>query len=210
MGLVGRALAWSCHVSVRLTSVAVYCGSSPGADPGFAAAADFLGRMLSRRGIRVIYGGGNVGLMGVLADAARDEGGEVHGVITRALEAKEIAHPSLTSLKVVETMHERKAAMADLADGFVMMPGGFGTLDEFFEVVTWTQLGVHVKPCGILNVNGFFDPLLAQLAHAAEQQFLRPDHRDLVIVEPDPARLIDRMGSWVPVVVDKWLDRSER
>ena len=197
-------------MSVSLTSVAVYCGSSPGLDPGFAAAAGALGRSLARRGIRVVYGGGHVGLMGVLADAARSEGGEVHGVITRALEAKEIAHPSLTSLKVVETMHERKAAMADLADGFVMMPGGFGTLDEFFEVVTWTQLGVHAKPCGILNVNGFFDPLLAQLAQAAEQRFLRSDHRDLVIVEQDPDRLIDRLGSWVPVVVDKWLDRSER
>jgi uncharacterized protein (TIGR00730 family) len=197
-------------VSASLTSVAVYCGSSSGADPGFAAAAGSLGRLLARRGIRVVYGGGHVGLMGVLADAARSEGGEVHGVITRALEAKEIAHPGLTSLKVVETMHERKAAMADLADGFVMMPGGFGTLDEFFEVVTWTQLGVHVKPCGILNVNGFFDPLLAQLARAAEQQFLRSDHRDLVIVESDPARLVDRMGSWAPVVVDKWLDPSER
>lgn len=197
-------------MSASLTSVAVYCGSSPGADPGFTAAAGVLGRSLARRGIRVVYGGGHVGLMGVLADAAQSEGGEVHGVITRALEAKEIAHPSLTSLKVVETMHERKAAMADLADGFVMMPGGFGTLDEFFEVVTWTQLGVHVKPCGILNVNGFFDPLLAQIAQAAEQRFLRPDHRDLVIVEQDPDRLIDRLGSWVPVVVDKWLDRSER
>jgi uncharacterized protein (TIGR00730 family) len=197
-------------VSASLTSVAVYCGSSSGVDPGFAAAAGSLGRLLARRGIRVVYGGGHVGLMGVLADSARSEGGEVHGVITRALEAKEIAHPGLTSLKVVETMHERKAAMADLADGFVMMPGGFGTLDEFFEVVTWTQLGVHVKPCGILNVNGFFDPLLAQLARAAEQQFLRSDHRDLVIVEPDPARLVDRMGSWAPVVVDKWLDPSER
>ena len=197
-------------MSVSLTSVAVYCGSSPGADPGFAAAAGSLGRLLARRGIRVVYGGGHVGLMGVLADAARGEGGEVHGVITRALEAKEIAHPSLTSLRVVETMHERKAAMADLADGFVMMPGGFGTLDEFFEVVTWTQLGVHVKPCGILNVNGFFDPLLLQLAQAADQRFLRPHHRDLVIVEPDPALLIDRMGSWAPVVLDKWLDPSER
>lgn len=197
-------------MSASLTSVAVYCGSSPGADPVFAAAAGSLGRSLARRGIRVVYGGGHVGLMGVLADAAQGEGGEVHGVITRALEAKEIAHQSLTTLKVVETMHERKAAMADLADGFVMMPGGFGTLDEFFEVVTWTQLGVHVKPCGILNVNGFFDPLLAQVARASEQRFLRPDHRDLVIVEPDPDRLIDRLGSWVPVVVDKWLDRSER
>jgi uncharacterized protein (TIGR00730 family) len=197
-------------VSGSLTSVSVYCGSSPGADPGFAAAAGSLGRVLGCRGIRLVYGGGHVGLMGVLADATLGEGGEVHGVITRALEAKEIAHQGLTTLKIVETMHERKAAMADMADGFVMLPGGFGTLDEFFEVVTWTQLGVHVKPCGILNVNGFFDPLLALFARATEQQFLRPDHRDLVIVEPDPALLIDRLGLWAPVAGDKWLDRSER
>jgi uncharacterized protein (TIGR00730 family) len=197
-------------VSVRLTSVSVYCGSSPGADPGFAAAAGALGGLLARRGIRLVYGGGHVGLMGIVADAALGQGGEVHGVITRALEAKELAHRGLTTLTVVETMHERKAAMADMADGFVMLPGGFGTLDEFFEVVAWTQLGVHVKPCGILNVHGFFDPLLALFARATEQQFLRLDHRDLVIVEPDPARLIDRLGSWEPVVVDKWLNRSER
>jgi uncharacterized protein (TIGR00730 family) len=148
--------------------------------------------------------------MGVVADAALGEGGEVHGVITRALEQKEIAHRGLTMLTVVETMHERKAAMADMADGFLMLPGGFGTLDEFFEAVTWTQLGVHAKPCGALNVNGFFDPLLALLARAAEQRFLIPEHRDLVIVEADPAMMIDRLRSWVPVTVDKWLDRSER
>ena len=196
--------------SPALRAVAVYCGSNRGADPVYARAAASLGRLLAERGIRLVYGGGDVGLMGVLADAVRDAGGEVLGVITRALVDREVAHPGLTNLTVVETMHERKAAMADLADGFVMMPGGFGTLDEFFEVVTWTQLGVHVKPCGILNVNGFFDPLLAQIAQAAEQRFLRHDHRNLVIVEQDPDRLIDRLGSWVPVVVDKWLDRSER
>jgi uncharacterized protein (TIGR00730 family) len=188
----------------------VYCGSSPGADPQFAAAAAALGRLLARHGIRLIYGGGHVGLMGVVADAALSEGGEVHGVITQALEEKEIAHHGLTTLKVVETMHERKAAMADMADGFIMLPGGFGTLDEFFEAVTWTQLGVHAKPCGALNVNGFFDPLLGLFARATQQEFLRPEHRDLVIVEADPALMIRRLGSWVPLTVPKWLDRSER
>jgi uncharacterized protein (TIGR00730 family) len=197
-------------VPESLSSVCVYCGSSPGVDPGFRSAAASLGRLLARRGVRLVYGGGHVGLMGVVADAALGEGGEVHGVITRALEQKEIAHRGLTMLTVVETMHERKAAMADMADGFLMLPGGFGTLDEFFEAVTWTQLGVHAKPCGALNVNGFFDPLLALLARAAEQRFLIPEHRDLVIVEADPAMMIDRLRSWVPVTVDKWLDRSER
>jgi uncharacterized protein (TIGR00730 family) len=144
------------------------------------------------------------------SDAALGQGGEVYGVITRALEQREVAHRGLTALEVVETMHERKAAMADRADAFVMLPGGFGTLDEFFEVVTWTQLGIHAKPCGILNVNGFFDPLLALLETATQQQFLRAEHRDLVVTESDPGSLIERLGSWVPATVDKWLDRSQR
>ena len=148
--------------------------------------------------------------MGVLADAALAEGGEVHGVITRALEDKEIAHRGLTTLKVVETMHERKAAMADMADAFVMLPGGFGTLEEFLEVVTWTQLGIHTKPCGVLNVRGFFDPLVALFATATQQRFVREEHRDMVIVEPDPVTMLDQLGSWAPVTVDKWLDRSQR
>ena len=193
-----------------LLSVAVYCGSSPGADPRFTAAAAELGRLLAGHQIRLVYGGGHVGLMGVIADAVLAHGGEAHGVITRALEEKEIAHPGLTSLQVVETMHERKAAMADKADGFIMAPGGFGTLDEFFEVVTWTQLGIHVKPCGILNVNGYFDPLLALLQTATRERFLLPAHRDLVVAEPDPAALIERLGSWTGRAVDKWLDRSQR
>jgi uncharacterized protein (TIGR00730 family) len=193
-----------------LSSVAVYCGSSPGADPAFAAAAASLGRLLARHGIRLVYGGGQVGLMGVLADAVLRDGGEAHGVITRALEEKEIAHPGLTTLQVVETMHERKAAMADKADGFIMLPGGFGTLDEFFEVATWTQLGIHDKPCGILNVNGYFDPLLALLQTATRQHFLLPAHRDLVLTEPDPAALIGRLGAWTGSTVEKWLDPSQR
>jgi uncharacterized protein (TIGR00730 family) len=193
-----------------LSSVAVYCGSSPGADPAFAAAAASLGRLLATREIRLVYGGGHVGLMGVLADAVLLQGGEAHGVITRALEEKEIAHQGLTTLQVVETMHERKAAMADKSDGFIMLPGGFGTLDEFFEVVTWTQLGIHAKPCGILNVNGYFDPLLMLLETATRQRFLLAEHRDLVVAEAGSAALIERLGSWAGGTVDKWLDRSQR
>ncbi len=169
-----------------------------------------MGRLLASRGIAVVYGGGRVGLMGVLADAALAGGGEVHGVITRALEEKEIAHQGLTSLEVVETMHERKAAMADRSAAFVMLPGGFGTLDEFFEVVTWTQLGIHAKPCGILNVNGFFDPLRELFEVAIREQFLLREHRDMVVMEADAGTLIDRLGSWTPVTADKWLDRSQR
>jgi uncharacterized protein (TIGR00730 family) len=193
-----------------LSSVAVYCASSSGADRAFAAAAESLGRTLAERGIRLVYGGGHVGLMGVVADAALAGGGEVHGVITRALEAKEIAHRGLTSLEVVETMHERKAAMADKADGFIMLPGGFGTLDEFFEAVTWTQLGIHAKPCGVLDAGGYFAPLRDLLDMAVRQGFVRPEHRDMVIVESEPARMLDRLSDWEPVFVPKWLDRRER
>ena len=196
--------------SGSLSSVAVYCGSSPGADPGFAAAAAALGRLLAERGIRLVYGGGHVGLMGVVADACLAGGGEVHGVITRALEAKELAHGGLSSLAVVETMHERKQAMADLAGGFVMLPGGFGTLEEFFEVLTWTQLGIHAKPCGVLDVAGFFAPLRDLLEAATRQRFLRPGHRDLVIMDSEPGRLLDRLDEWQTVVVDKWLGPRQR
>ena len=194
----------------NLSSVGVYCASSSGVDPEFAEAAESLGRLLARREIRLIYGGGRVGLRGVLADAVLAEGGDVHGVITRALEEKEVAHLGLTTLQVVTTMHERKAAMADQSDAFIMLPGGFGTLDEFFEVLSWSQLGIHSKPCGILNVAGFFDPLLELFELATRQRFLRSEHRDMVLIEPDPASMIDRLGSWTPVTVDKWLDRGRR
>jgi len=168
-----------------------------------------LGSELGRRGIRLVYGGGRVGLMGVLADSALAAGGEVRGVITRALKDKEIAHLGLTSLCVVATMHERKAEMAAEADAFIMMPGGFGTLDEFFEVLTWTQLGIHAKPCGILNVGGFFDPLLDLFEAATRQRFVRAEHRDMVVVEPDPSSMIERLAAWAPVTVVKWLDSGE-
>jgi uncharacterized protein (TIGR00730 family) len=194
----------------KLKSVCVFCGSSPGRQPGFVEAAVALGRTVARRGMTLVYGGAQVGLMGVVANAAMEEGGEVHGVITRSLETREITHRGLTHLDVVETMHERKAAMADRADGFVMLPGGLGTLDEFFEAVTWTQLGVHDKPCGVLDVDGYFDPLEALLDNATGQGFVRTEHRGLVIVDADPGTLLDRMAEWEPVVIDKWLDRDDR
>jgi uncharacterized protein (TIGR00730 family) len=193
----------------NLSSVGVYCASSPGVDPCFADAAESLGRLLARRDIRLVYGGGRVGLMGVLADAALADGGVVHGVITQALKDKEVAHLGVTTLQVVTTMHERKAAMVDQSDAFVMLPGGFGTLDEFFEVLTWSQLGLHLKPCGILNVSGFFDPLLELFELATRQRFLRAEHRDMVVIEADPESMIDRLGSWAPMIVDKWLDRDQ-
>jgi hypothetical protein len=181
-----------------------------GTDPDFAVAAKNLGGLLAARGIRLVYGGGRVGLMGVLADAVLRGGGPVTGVITRALEDKEISHPGLMDLTVVHTMHERKALMADRADGFIMLPGGYGTMDEFFEVLTWTQLGIHLKPCAILDVNGYFGPLLGLLDHAAGQGFLRDDHREMVLTGTDPAGLLDRMAGWTPPATEKWLDPSER
>jgi uncharacterized protein (TIGR00730 family) len=194
----------------QLSAIAVYCGSNHGADPAYAQAAAALGRLLAERGIRLVYGGGHVGLMGVLADAALASGGEVFGVITRALQAKEVAHDALTRLTVVETMHERKAAMADAADAFVMLPGGYGTFDEFFEAVSWTQLGIHDKPCGVLDVAGYYAPLRALLDEATRQGFVSRVHRELVITESEPRRLLDRLAGWAPVPADKWLDRSQR
>jgi len=193
-----------------LSCVAVYCGSSPGANPGYAAAAAALGNALAGRGIRLVYGGGRVGLMGVVADAVMAAGGEAHGVITRALHDREVAHHELTSLQIVETMHERKAAMADQADAFVMLPGGFGTLDEFFEVVTWTQLGVHGKPCGVLDVAGYFAPLRTLIETAVRERFVPARHRGLVFFDTDPGTLLGRLAAWTPVVTGKWLDRSQR
>ena len=194
----------------HLKAVAVYCGSNIGTDPAYAAAAASLGQTLADRGIRLVYGGGHVGLMGVLADTVLGNGGEAYGVITRALKEREVAHSGLTSLTVVETMHERKAAMADAADAFVMLPGGYGTLDEFFEVVTWTQLGIHAKPCGVLDVAGYFAPLGTLLDGAARAGFVRPAHRGLVLTDTDPAALLDRLAAWAPVTTDKWLKRSQR
>ena len=178
-------------------------------NPAFAAAARALGAALADRQMGLVYGGGNVGLMGILADATLAGGGEVTGVIPHALVAREIAHRGLSDLRVVNSMHERKALMAELADGFIAMPGGFGTLEEFCEAVTWTQLGVHRKPCGLLNVDGFYDALLAFLAHALEEQFLRPTHSEIVIADADPLRLLDRLCAWRSPPVTRWLTPDE-
>jgi uncharacterized protein (TIGR00730 family) len=195
---------------IQISSMAVYCGSNLGTDPAYAAAAASLGQTMAARDIRLVYGGGQVGLMGVVADAVTENGGQVLGVITEALVAKEISHHGLASLRVVGTMHERKAAMADAADAFIMLPGGFGTFDEFFEVLSWTQLGIHAKPCGILDAAGFFAPLRALLDEAVTAGFVHPAHRDMVIVDDEPARLLDRLAAWTPVTVSKWLDRADR
>lgn len=193
-----------------LRSVCVFCGSSPGADPRYAAVARHLGETLAARQLRLVYGGGRVGLMGAVADGALAAGGEVYGVITKALLDKEIGHDRLTELRVVDSMHERKAAMSDLADAFVMLPGGFGTWDEFNEAVTWTQLGIHDKACGVLDVAGFYEPFQELLARATEQGFVRPQHRDLVQVSTDIDDLLDALASWRPVLIDKWLGSSDR
>jgi uncharacterized protein (TIGR00730 family) len=194
----------------HLSSVAVYCGSNPGNSPLFAQAAAALGHELAARGITLVYGGGRVGLMGAVADAVLAGGGQARGVITRGLQEKEVAHHGLTDLRVVGTMHERKAAMADAAGAFVMLPGGYGTLDEFFEALTWAQLGIHAKPCGILDVAGYFGALRTFVDGAVAAGFVHPAHRDMVLVDDDPGRLLDRLAAWTPVTVNKWLDRTDR
>lgn len=190
-----------------LRQVCVFTGSSPGARPEYAAAAVALGRLLAERGIGLVYGGATVGLMGAVADAALAAGGHVTGVIPRALMERELGHQGLTELRVVESMHQRKQAMADQADGFIAMPGGMGTLEELTEILTWAQLGIHAKPCGILNVAAYFDGLLGFLDHAVAERFLRGEHRALLMAAVEPAPLLDAMLAWAPRPVEKWLDR---
>jgi len=168
-----------------------------------------MGQALARRGIGLVYGGGGIGLMGVLADAALSAGGDVIGVIPEALVAREVAHQGLGDLRVVASMHERKALMADLSDAFVALPGGLGTLEEFCEALTWAQLGIHRKPCGLLNVEGFFDPLLSFFDHAVRERFVSPDHRSLVVVEEDPERLLDALSRWEPPAFERLMGREE-
>lgn len=189
--------------------VGVFCGSNVGTAPEFADSARSLGRLLAVRKIGIIYGGGSVGLMGELADAALSDGGEVVGVIPRALWEREIGHRGLTKLHVVETMHERKALMAELSDAFIALPGGLGTLEEIFEIWTWAQLGLHGKPCGFLNVNGYYTPLVGFLDSAVAAGFLRPQHRAIAIVGSDAEVLLERFATYEPPVVQKWIDRDE-
>jgi uncharacterized protein (TIGR00730 family) len=188
----------------------VFCGSSPGARPAYGEAAEELGRLLVAEGIGLVYGGGQVGLMGRLADAVLEAGGEAIGVMPEALVAKEIGHPGLDDLRVVGSMHERKALMADLADGFVALPGGLGTVEELFEVYTWSQLGLHQKPCALLDVEGYYEGIASFLDHAVAERFVREDHREMLIVERDQRLLIERLRHFEPAaVVPKWIDRGE-
>jgi uncharacterized protein (TIGR00730 family) len=187
----------------------VFCGSKAGG-AAYAEAARQLGRLLVERGLGLVFGGGHVGLMGVLADAVLAAGGEAVGVIPRALVDRELAHPGLTRLHVVATMHERKACMADLSDGFLALPGGFGTADELFEILTWAQLGLHAKPVGLVNVAGFFGPLLAWLDHTVATGFLKPKHRQLLLEAEDPARLLDQVLHWSPPPAPREIGPEDR
>jgi uncharacterized protein (TIGR00730 family) len=186
----------------------VFCGSSRGTRPEYAEAARALGHELGRRGIDLVYGGGNIGLMGVVADSAIEAGARVIGVIPRALVDREVAHDGLHELRVVESMHERKAMMAELADGFIALPGGFGTFEELFEVLTWAQLGVHRKPCALVDVCGYFDELKSTLDRAVNEGFLAAAHRGFLLAETSPERVIEAMASFRPPRVEGWLDRS--
>jgi uncharacterized protein (TIGR00730 family) len=186
----------------------VFCGSSPGRRPIHAESARSLGRIMAARGLALVYGGGHVGLMGVLADAVLEAGGEVIGVIPQSMVDKELAHTGISKLHIVGTMHERKALMADLADGFAALPGAFGTADELFEILTWAQLGLHAKPVGILNIDGFFQALLAWLDHAVAEGFLKPKHRRLLQEAGDAGKLVDLLISYRPEPAEgKWLER---
>jgi len=187
----------------------VFCGSSPGGDPAYAAATAELGAALARAGIAIVYGGASVGLMGTLADAAVAAGGEVVGVIPQALVDREIAHPALSELHVVGSMHERKALMAELSDGFVALPGGTGTLDELFEVYTWTQLGLHSKPLGLLDVRGYFAHLVGFLDHAVHERFVTAEHREMLVVEDRADALLAAFRRWRAPVRAKWIDRAQ-
>jgi uncharacterized protein (TIGR00730 family) len=189
--------------------IGVFCGSSVGDRPAYRQAAVELAGALARRGLGLVYGGARVGLMGVLADAMLQHRGEVIGVIPKALLDLEIAHAGLADLRVVASMHERKALMVELADGFIAMPGGYGTLEEFCEVLTWAQLGLHRKPCGLLEVESYFAPLLALFDGAVSAGFLRPENRALVLTANDPDALLDLFASYKPVNVPKWITPAQ-
>lgn len=188
--------------------IAVYCGSSQGVRPDYAAAARDLGKLLGREKIELVYGGGMVGLMGIVADAVLAEGGHVIGVIPEKLMIKEVVHEKLPDLRIVKDMHKRKALMASLADAFIALPGGYGTLEEFFEVLTWSQLGWHQKPVGLLNVAGFYQRLAEFLDHTAGEGFLKPAHRNLLMVESQPERILERLKNFIPATERKWLDKT--
>jgi uncharacterized protein (TIGR00730 family) len=195
------ALRYTC----RMHRICVFCGSSAGARPSYLAAARTLGEVIAERGLGLVYGGASIGLMGAIADAALDHGAEVVGVIPGPLEAREIAHPGLTRLEVVASMHDRKARMASLAEAFVALPGGMGTLEELAEMLTWAQLGIHHKPCGVLDVDGYWRPLMAFFDHAVQERFLRPEHRAMLVFDDRPRELLDALERFVPEPRRTWL-----
>lgn len=189
--------------------ICVYCGSSLGKRPDYAIAAHSLAKEMVNRNIGLVYGGASIGIMGQVADAVLSLGGEVIGVIPQALAAKEVSHNDLTELKVVDSMHARKTMMADLSDGFIALPGGLGTLEELFEILTWAQLGFHQKPCGLLNIDGYYDCLITFLDHGVDEAFIKPIHRSLLQVSDNPDQLLDTFASFQPSITEKWIEHDE-
>ncbi len=202
-------MALESAMSGVIKNLCVFCGSSRGEDARYAQAARELGSLMAERGLGLVYGGGRIGLMGDIASAVLEAGGEAVGVIPEALLRREVGHGALTRLEVVDSMHTRKARMADLADGFIAMPGGFGTFEEWFEIITWAQLGIHDKPCVLLNVAGYFDPLLELVERAVNEKFIRAKHRGLFAVAETPAKVLDCIGAFEPAGGEQWLSRSQ-
>ena len=192
-----------------MKSIAVFCGSSAGANPIYAEVTKQLGEVLVAQDITLVYGAGNVGLMGVIADAVLDKGGKVIGTIPKFLEDKEVAHYGITELIVTDTMHQRKEKMAEVAEGILVLPGGIGTLDEFFEIFTWQQLGLHTKPIGLLNINGYYNYLLQHIEYMVQEEFLKPYHRDRILVAENPTALIAKMKAQKIEYIDKWWVENE-
>ena len=194
---------------MKIKKICVYCGSSPGKKPAYSLAAQSLAKAMCERGIGLVYGGAEVGVMGAIANAVLEAGGEAIGVIPRSLAVKEVAHTNLTELHVVASMHERKAMMAGLADGFIALPGGWGTLEEIFEILTWAQLGFHDKPCALLNIEGYYDDLFRFLENSFEQEFVNPLYRPMLIEAHDPAALLDQFATYRAQMVRKWMGEGE-
>lgn len=188
--------------------ICVFCGSNSGTDPLYSETAEKVGKFLAENNIELVYGGGRVGLMGKIADTVMANGGKVTGIIPKGLSDREVAHQGLTELKIVGSMHERKALMAELSDGFIALPGGIGTFEEFCEIVTWAQLGIHQKPCALMNVGGFYDAFITMFDHSMNQGFIRPQHRELVLVGNEIDKLYERMREFRPPTVEKWLHKD--
>ena len=193
-----------------MQSVCVFCGSSPGFDPVYRDAASALGRLLAAEHITLVYGGASVGLMGAVADAVLAGGGRVVGVLPEFLRRKELAHPRLSELEVVDSMHARKARMAELAEGFIALPGGMGTMEEFCEIITWAQLGLHAKPCGLFDVHGYYEPLLTLVDRMAAEGFIKEQHKGLVLAAETPEEMLAAMRAYVPVRLPKWVDSGTK